>query len=122
VPDSVIPKDPGRLAAALDLRRRGSADSIEKELREERAGALSRASTRLREALRRLEAAGPDGPAGTGAAQAGAERERLLQQAADAAFALIVQREALGLHDGEALLDFHAVPRSVRARLGRWTR
>lgn len=105
----MIPNDLERVAAALDLRRRGSDDSIEKELREERASALTRASARLRDALQRLAAA--EAPAG--------ERERLLQQAADAAFALVVQREALGLHDAEALLDFHAVPRAVRARLGR---
>jgi hypothetical protein len=128
----VIPHDLERVAAALDLRRRGSPDSIEKELREERASALTRAATRLRDALRRLEAAagsgstgGPTSPGSSGEASATGpveDPERLQQQAADAAFALIVQREALGLHDGEALLDFHAVPRSVRARLGRWTR
>jgi len=100
------PRNLERVTTALDLRRRGSAESIENELREERASALSRGSTRLRDALRQITEHGGDEPR--------------LQAAADAAFALIVQREALGLHDGEALLDFYAVPRAVRARLGRW--
>lgn len=101
------PRNLERAAAALDLRRRGQDQSIEGELREERANALSRGSTRLRDALRQITEHGAD--------------EARLQAAADAAFALIVQREALGLHDGEALLDFYAVPRAVRARLGRWS-
>lgn len=100
------PRNLERVAAALDLRHRGEGQPIENELREERASALSRGSTRLRDALRRIAEQGGD--------------ETRLQAAADAAFALIVQREALGLHDGEALLDFYAVPREVRARLGRW--
>jgi hypothetical protein len=100
------PRNLERVAAALDLRRRGSDQPIENELREERASALSRGSTRLRDALRRIAEHGAD--------------EARLQAAADAAFALIVQREALGLHDGEALLDFYAVPGAVRARIGRW--
>ena len=77
------------------------------EVAEEQAASLGRAGRRLEEALAALHA-----NAETDA------RPALLKSAADAAWSLMVQREAIGLRDRARFAADYAIPREVMVRLG----
>jgi hypothetical protein len=79
---------------------------LDHEIAEEKASALGRAGRRLEAALAALSGA------------AGEARAPLVAEAADALFAYLVQREAIGLRDSRAILREHRVPADVVARMG----
>lgn len=80
---------------------------------QEKANSLSRSARRLEKALEELAAPGTELP---GAAAKG--REALLDEAAEALWFLIIQRELMGLGGEERVCRDHRVPPAVRARLG----
>ncbi|MCT8266164.1 hypothetical protein NYQ83_02670 [Afifella sp. JA880] len=93
-------------------------DALEHEMMAERAASLSRMASRFEDALtawRRLEDAAKAGDREPAIEDA---RARALDEAAQALWALVVQREALGLPGTERLMREYDVPRVLRARLG----
>lgn len=84
--------------------------ALESELMAEAAASLGRAGTRLERALAALAACD---------ASRRELRGELLDAAGAAAYAYIVQREALGMRDSSAALDVYEVPEEVRVRMGR---
>ncbi|MDQ0327473.1 hypothetical protein J2R99_003342 [Rhodopseudomonas julia] len=93
-------------------------DALEQEMMAERAASLSRAASRFEDALavwRRLEDA-----VRADASDASIEdaRARALDEASQALWALVVQREALGFPGTEQLMREYDVPQVLRARLG----
>ncbi|MBK1624263.1 DUF6665 family protein [Afifella marina] len=98
-------------------------DALEHEMMAERAASLSRIASRFEEALaawRRLEDAAKAGGSARDIEDGSIEeaRARALDEAAQALWALVVQREALGLPGTERLMREYDVPRVLRARLG----
>jgi hypothetical protein len=87
-------------------------ESVQAEIAQEKAASLARISTRLQDALGRLEAhdAGP--------ATDAAARERLVAAAGEALWYYVIQREACGLRNVEAVLRDFRVPREVYLRMG----
>lgn len=83
---------------------------LEAELMAEAAQSLGVAGKRLERALAALAACGAD---------RAALRRELLESASSAAYAYVVQREALGFRDTAAALDVYAVPTEVRVRMGK---
>ena len=83
-------------------------ESVQAEIAQEKAASLSRASTRLQEAMARLEASGTEPAA----------REAALGAAGEALWYYVVQREACGLRDVETVLRDFRVPREVYLRMG----
>lgn len=77
---------------------------LDHELREEMASALGRAGRRLEAALRRLDDSSE------------VDRPAHVAEARDALWCLLVQRDAVGLRDGAALLVAHyGIPADVHA-------
>jgi len=87
-------------------------DALHHEMLEEKAGALSRMVWRFEKALEEWRAADA---AGEGNSE---NREAALDRAAQALWALMVQRDALGLPGTERLLREYEIPQVLRARLG----
>lgn len=87
-------------------------DVLQRELAEERAGALGRTGRRLEDALEQFR----DHEAGEG--RPGSNRERLLWDLADRVEAFVVQREACGLRDSRHVLKLYGVPAEALARVG----
>jgi hypothetical protein len=81
------------------------------KLLEDVDAALKRSEWRVQAALGELQEHDADGgdPA---------ERPRLLDEAADAVFALFVQHEACGCSDHEELVQRYHIPAEVTARIG----
>ncbi len=107
----MAPVPPRRLPDAVS--GTGGLDALEYEALQEKAWNLARMGRRLELALRALaefDAALPEGGAG--------ERDRLVAAAGEALWYLVVQREACGLRDSEALMRELDVPREVRLRMG----
>jgi hypothetical protein len=82
------------------------------EIAQERATALGRLGRALELALRALA----DYDRANGAHDA--ERAQLVQEAGDAAWCFIVQREACGLRDPQPVIRDYRVPAEVYARMG----
>lgn len=85
---------------------------LESELRGEAAASLgvsARRLTRKLELLRKSQAAGR---------QNDAHRERLIDDAAEALWGFVVQREILGIYDTEHVIRTFDVPPEVWKRLG----
>jgi hypothetical protein len=76
------------------------------EILEEQAASLGRAGRKLEQALAALKA------------HEGEDRAAALKAAADAAWAFLVQREALGLRDRAAIVAQYGIPSEVMARIG----
>jgi hypothetical protein len=93
------------------------ADALEYELLQEKAAALGRLARNFEVALAALVAfdAAPPEMAGKRLA---ARREQLLDAAGEALWCLVVQREACGLRNTEAMLREYPVPAAVRLRMG----
>lgn len=83
---------------------------LRNEILQEQASALSHATRRLEEALGRLAALESTGPE--------REREALLDAAGEAVWSFVVQREACGLRNTEAVLRRYRIPAEVRMRMG----
>ncbi|MCA3741004.1 DUF6665 family protein [Phenylobacterium sp.] len=82
---------------------------LEAEMMSEAAAALGRAGTRAEAALARLtdpEALEREG------------RDALLKAAAEAVWALFIQREACGMRDQKPVIADLGIPRAVLVRLG----
>lgn len=88
-------------------RDKSALDAIESVVVAEKAASLGLAGQRLTRALAALRDAAP-----------GADREALLDAAADRAFAYLVQRELCGLRDRAQAIADYAIPRDVMVRLG----
>ena len=91
------------------MRKTGEArhGAIEAEIRAEMAVALGDGARRVEAALGVLRAA-----------DAGAERELLLDEAAEAVWGFLIQRELRGLRDREHVIAYYNIPREVLNRLG----
>jgi hypothetical protein len=92
--------------------------ALEFEIVEEKASALGRLGRRLEAALAALR--GFDAPQSQdGLASAPrADRERLVAEAGEALWYLMVQRDACGLRNSAAIMTEYTVPREVVNRLG----
>jgi hypothetical protein len=92
-------------------------DVLQYEVMQEKAatlGRLTQAFERAFAALRAFEAAPSSDPDQSEAAK----REALIDEAADALWCFVVQREACGLRNTEAVLRDYAVPAALRLRMG----
>jgi hypothetical protein len=90
---------------------------IDQELVNEKGTSLARAGERLEAALAALVS--HDGALTSGSAPPPpAVRETLLDEAASALHALVVQRDAIGPTRHEELFQIFGVPREVIARMG----
>ena len=96
-PSFLISATPGQALSALDV-----------ELAGEKADALARAGRKLEAALAKLETARASGNALSDA----------LDDAADAAWALFIQRELCGLRRQADAVRLYGIPKDVMARLG----
>jgi hypothetical protein len=85
---------------------------LENELRGEAAAALGVSARRLRRKLDLLRGS----PAA--AKQSEHQRERLIDDAAEALWGFVVQREILGMYDTEHVIRTYDVPPEVWKRLG----
>jgi hypothetical protein len=79
---------------------------LEIEIAAEKAASLGRAGKLVKQRLEALRAAQPE------------DREILVRDAADAVYALIVQRELCGMPDAEPVVRDYRVPAEVVACLG----
>jgi hypothetical protein len=87
----------------------GPLDALQYEVLQEKAATLSRMVQNFEEALSALKSfAGDDAE----------RREGLLDAAGEALWFLVVQREACGLSNTEAMLRTYDVPPAVRLRMG----
>ena len=87
--------------------------ALDYEIAQEQASALARIGRALEAALGAL-AAHQDGPQSLD----GPSRGRLVQNASDALWCFIVQREACGLRDSQTVFRDYRVPAEVRNRMG----
>jgi hypothetical protein len=93
------------------------------EIAQEQAAALGRLGRALEAALSalsrhdRADAAQGD-TASRRSASADLSRERLVQEASDALWCFVVQREACGLIDQRPLIRAYGIPAEVRNRMG----
>lgn len=90
--------------------------ALDYEIAQERASALGRLGRALEAALAAL--ADYD----SGDAAGDATRARLVQDASDALWCFMVQREACGLRDPRPVLRHYGVPGEVYARMGAFGR
>ena len=90
--------------------------ALDYEIAQERASALGRLGRALEAALAAL--ADHD----TSDAGSDATRARLVQDASDALWCFMVQREACGLRDPRPVLRHYGVPGEVYARMGAFGR
>jgi hypothetical protein len=92
------------------------------EIAQEQAAALGRLGRALETALAALSrhdrADVPDANSTKRRSPAGAIRERLVQQASDALWCFVVQREACGLCDQKLIIRAYGVPAEVQNRMG----
>ncbi|OAP41621.1 hypothetical protein AU381_05930 [Sinorhizobium glycinis] len=84
---------------------------LEYELMAERADALGRHGLKVEKAIAALNGFDPQ----KGQPE---ERERLLDEAADAVWAFFIQREICGLRDSRDAVRRYGIPKEVMARLG----
>ena len=85
-------------------------DALQYELLQEKAATLSRMVQNFETALSAFKSLSADAGA--------ARREELLEAAGEALWFLVVQREACGLTNTEAMLRIYDVPLAVRLRMG----
>lgn len=91
----------------------GGLGILEYELAAERASALGRHGQRVEACLARLRQW--DADAGERDA---AERQDLVQDAADAVWAFFIQRETCGLRDNRDIVRRYDIPKEVLAKVG----
>lgn len=82
-------------------------NDFQREVLSEKAATLGRAGKALEVALAKLSVA-----------EAGPDRDALVQAAADAAHIYLIQREVCGIHGLGAPLEDFGVPGEVRVRIG----
>jgi hypothetical protein len=81
--------------------------AVESEIRGEKAAALGDAARRVEAALAAIRRELSD-----------ADRDRLLDEAAEAVWGFLIQRELMGLRDREAIIAYYDIPREVLNRTG----
>jgi hypothetical protein len=79
--------------------------AVEAEIRGEKAAALGDAARRVEAALVALR-------------RGGEERDRLLDDASEAVWGFLIQRELMGLRDREDIIAYYEIPREVLNRTG----
>ncbi|MDK1491504.1 hypothetical protein QN219_15785 [Sinorhizobium sp. 7-81] len=101
---------PPQSLSRLDTAR-GGVNVLEYELMAERADALGRHGLKVEKALAALNGydASKHGPS---------VRQRLLDEAADAVWAFLIQREICGLRDSRDAVRRYGIPKEVMARVG----
>jgi len=92
--------------------RHAAAEQVDQEILEEKAASLTRAGRRVEAALTALRAF----DAGE---RPGAQRSELLDEAARAVWAMLIQRELCGLRDEKRTIELYRIPRDVMVRVGR---
>jgi hypothetical protein len=97
--------------------------ALDYEIAREQAAALGRLGRALEAALAALSRHGRadtarDGDAANCPSPAAPSRQRLVEEASDALWCFIVQREACGLRDQRLVLREYGVPAEVRNRMG----
>ena len=104
--------------------RDGGAAALDYEIAQEQVAALGRAGRALEAALAALTVYSEANlkAEGDADAAAGATRARLVQEASDALWCFIVQREAIGLRDPRPVLRDYRVPAEVHNRMGAFGR
>jgi hypothetical protein len=90
-------------------------DALDYEIAREQASALGRLGRALEAALAALDAHPADDAA---AAAETVSRAQFVQEASDALWCFIVQREACGLHDPRPVIRDYRVPVEVQNRMG----
>ena len=98
-----------RSASAL---REAVAEQVEQEILEEKAASLTRAGRRVEAALAAVAAHDLGTPPD-------ADRSELLDEAARAVWALLIQRELCGFRDEKWVVRQYQIPQAVMARVGR---
>jgi hypothetical protein len=91
-------------------------DALQYEIMQEKAATLGRLAQRFEQALAALRRFDAD-VAATGVGD-DERREALLDDAAEAVWNFVVQREACGLRNTEAVLREYGVPAALRLRMG----
>lgn len=103
-------RPPRRYAKPSDLDPVEAA--LEHEVLAEKASTLGRLQARLERALARLAAAEADGDASNG------QRARLRDEAGEALWYVVIQRDLCGLRSGAAFYRDFKVPKAVINRMG----
>jgi len=98
--------------------RQNPTAALDYEIAQEQVAALGRSGRALEAALGALTAhgEGEDDGARTGASRP--TRAKLVQDASDALWCFIVQREAIGLRDPRPVIRDYRVPAEVQNRMG----
>jgi hypothetical protein len=94
--------------------------ALDYEIAQEQVSALGRMGRALETALAAL--ADYERAAGGGAGAGGPTRARLVQDASDALWCFLVQREAMGMRDPRPVLRDYGVPIAVQNRMGAFGR
>lgn len=95
----------------LSISAEGGVNVLEYELMSERASSLGRNGLKVESALAALKAWNPD-------RHNAEQRETLVNDAADAVWALFVQREICGLRSNKDIIQRYGIPGEVLARVG----
>jgi Family of unknown function (DUF6665) len=110
-------KPPQILAPRQAIRPLAAVNTLEAEIFEEKAAALGRLTRGFEAALAAWRAA--EAEAGEkGADKTERRRTELFDKAAEALWLFVVQREACGLRNTEAVLREYRVPAALRLRMG----
>jgi hypothetical protein len=99
---------PVRAASALD--------ALQYEIMQEKAATLGRVTHAFERAFAAWQAFEADAAAGR--VSDSERREKLLDQAAEALWNFVIQRETIGLRNTEAVLREYGVPAALRLRMG----
>lgn len=102
--------------------RQNPTAALDYEIAQEQVAALGRAGRALEAALAALTAHGEDKGDGPRTAASRAARAKLVQDASDALWCFIVQREAIGLRDPRPVIRDYRVPAEVQNRMGAFGR
>ena len=94
------------------MSRAETQESIQRQIRAEKAGALRHAFERLEAALAALAAHDARGGG------AGEARRLLLEEAGERLWFIVIQREAMGLRRHDVLYDVLRIPGEVRMAMG----
>jgi len=109
-------RPPRLLAPRSALRPHPIVNTLDAEIFEEKAATLGRLTRSFETAFFAWRDAETDAEAGAGADAE--KRQRLFDAAAEALWLFVVQREACGLRNTEAVLREYKVPAALRLRMG----
>jgi hypothetical protein len=93
-------------------------ETIQRQIRGEKASALARAVEQLEGALGALAAFEAALAAGAAPPAAAEQRQDLLEEARERLWFVVIQREAMGLRRHEVLYEVLSVPPEVRRTMG----